>query len=139
MRHKRMGKGWSKRLSMEFDEQFVDRVLRVTGVVAALAGLCGWAQWGSEWALSFLLAAAWSIVNLWALAQVLIRVFMRGSRLAVALFFCLKVPILYGLILCYLIWAPWSPSALVCGITLPYLVILLKALGQSLVEAMGPK
>lgn len=121
------------------DEQFIDRVLRASGVVAALAGLCGWAQLGSEWALSFLLAAAWSIVNLWVLAQVLIRLLQHGSRLALIVFFCLKIPILYGLILCYLFWAPWSPSALIGGITLPYAVIVLKALGRFLVDAMGRK
>jgi len=121
------------------DEQFLDRVVSASGLVAALAGLCGWGPLGSEWTLSFLLAAAWSIANLWILARLLILVFQRGSRFALALFLCLKIPILYGLILCYLIWAPWRPSSLIGGITLPYGVIVLKALGRFLVEAMGRK
>jgi len=119
------------------DEQFIDRVLRTSGVVAGLSGLCGWAYLGPEWALAFLLAATWSIVNLWVLARLLILLFKQGSRLGLALFFCLKVPVLYGLILAYLLLVPRRPSALIGGVTLPYAVIVLKALGRSLVDAMG--
>jgi len=121
------------------DERFLDRVLRASGVVAGLAGLCGWAYLGSLWALAFLLAAAWSIINLWVLACLLIQVFERGNRLSLLLFFCLKVPVLYGLILLYLLFVPIRPSALIGGVTLPYVIIVLKALGRFLVEAMGQK
>jgi len=121
------------------DERFIDRVLRTTGIVAALIGLCGWAYLGTLWARAFLLAAAWGIVNLWALARLLLIVHAYAPRWAVVLFLCLKIPVLYGLILCYLVWVPWRPSAFLGGISLPYAVILLKALGRVLVEAMGRK
>jgi len=121
------------------DEQFIDRVLRASAVAAAVAGLCGWAYWGPQWALAWLLASAWSIVNLWVLAHLLKRLFQRGSRFALVAFFCLKVPVLYGLILCYLLWVPWRPSALIGGIILPYAVIVLKALGRFLVDSMSRK
>jgi hypothetical protein len=121
------------------DEQFIDRVLRASGVVAGLVGLCGWACLGAAWATAFLLAAAWGIVNLWALARLLLIIHAHAPRWALAAFLCLKIPILYGLILSYLLWVPWRPSALIGGISLPYAVIILKALGRFLVEAMGRK
>ena len=121
------------------DENFIRRVLKASVVVAALVGLCGKAYLGSLWAFAFILAAAWSIVNLFVLERLLILLFQRESRLALAAVFCLKIPVLYGLILLYLIEVPWRPSALLGGITLPYAVIVLKALGRSLIEAMGRK
>jgi len=53
------------------------------------------------------------------------------------LFLCLKVPVLYGLIILYLFYVSWQPSALIAGITLPYAVMVLKALGRFLIEAMN--
>ena len=121
------------------DERFIDRVLVASGILAALIGLTGWAYWGAEWSLSFLLAATWGIVNLWSLARLLVNLFETRNRLGLLLFFCLKVPVLYGLILLYLLYVPWQSSALIYGVTLPYAVIVLKALGRSLNDAMSRK
>jgi len=121
------------------EEKLVRRVLKASVVVAALVGFCGAVYLGTLWAFAFILAAAWSIVNLWVLERLLVLLFRGGSRLALAAVFCLKIPVLYGLILLYLIAVPWRPSALLGGITLPYAVIVLKALGRSLIEAMGRK
>ena len=121
------------------EEKLVRRVLKASVVVAALVGFCGAVYLGTLWAFAFILAAAWSIVNLWVLERLLVLLFRGGSRLALAAVFCLKITVLYGLILLYLIAVPWRPSALLGGITLPYAVIVLKALGRSLIEAMGRK
>jgi hypothetical protein len=121
------------------DERFIRRVLQASLVMTAVVGLCGLSFAGPLWAFAFLLAALWSTANLWALEHLLILVFRKGNRLSLAVFFCLKVPILYGLILSYLLWVPWRPSALIGGVTLPYAVMVLKALGRSLVDAMGQK
>jgi hypothetical protein len=121
------------------DEQFIPRVLRASVVMTALIGLCGLAYPGPLWSFAFVLAGLWSTANLWALEHLLMLLFRKGNRLALVAFFCLKIPILYGLILGYLLWVPWRPSALIGGVTLPYAVIVLKALGRSLVDAMGRK
>jgi len=122
------------------DERFIDRVLVASGIFAALVGLTGWAYRGAEWSLSFLLAATWGIVNLWVLAWLWeVLLFETGNRLRLLLLFCLKVPVLYGLILLYLLYVPWQSSALIYGVTLPYAVIVLKALGRSLNDAMSRK
>lgn len=121
------------------DEDFVRRVLKASVVIAALAGLCGMAYLGPLWAFAFILAAAWSIVNLWLIERLFTTLLLGQSRVALVVIFFLKVPVLYGLILLYLIVVPWQPSALLGGIILPYAVIVLKALGRSLVETTGRK
>jgi hypothetical protein len=121
------------------DEQFIQRVLKASAVVAALIGLYGLVYLEPLWAFAFILAAAWSIANLWVLEHLLILLFERGGRLALVVLFCLKIPILYGLILVYLLFVPRRPSALIGGVTLPFVVMVLKALGRSLVDAMGRK
>ena len=121
------------------DEKFIRCVLKASAVAAALLALCGRVYLGSLWAFAFLLAAAWSIVNRWVLERLFILMLQGQSRLALAAIFCLKIPVLYGLILLYLVAVPWRFSALLGGITLPYVIIVLKALGRSLVDAMGRK
>lgn len=121
------------------DERFIRRVLQASLAMTAVVGLCGLSYAGPLWAFAFLLAALWSTANLWALERLLILLFRKGNRLALVVLFCLKIPVLYGLILGYLLWVPWRPSALIGGVSLPYAVIVLKALGRSLVDAMGRK
>ncbi|MCX8035750.1 MAG: hypothetical protein N3D11_01600 [Candidatus Sumerlaeia bacterium] len=119
------------------DERFIDRVLQASGVMGGLGGLCGWALGGPEWALAFLLAAAWSIANLWVLAYLLVVVVKRARRGTMLAFLLLKTVILYGLIVLYLFFVHWTFSALMCGLTLPYVVMVLKAGGRVLVDAMN--
>jgi len=120
---------------MEAD--FLRRVYKASAAMAALIALCGAAYIGALWALAFLLAAAWSVANLWTLERLLTVVVRRGRRTAIAGLFCLKLPVLYAVLALYLLFVPWSAGALLAGLTLPYAVIVLKALGLSLVESMG--
>ncbi len=126
----------SKRRVDHVDERFIDRVLQASGVIGALAGLCGWALGGPEWALAFLLAAAWSIVNLWVLAYFLVVILKKARRRTLIAFFLLKTVILYGLIVLYLFFVQWTFSALMSGLTMPYIVMVLKAVGRVLTDAM---
>jgi len=119
------------------DEGFIGRVLKTSAVVGPLFALCAYACLGPLWSFSFLLAAGWSIANLWALKGLLKALVLREGLLKLGSFFFLKVPILYGVILFYLIAVPWKASALITGFSLPYVVIVLKVLGRALVETMG--
>lgn len=120
-------------------EDLLHRVRKSSAAVAVLVTLIGLVARGPQWSLAFALAAAWSIANLWVLERLLTLLIRRGSRLALLVVFCLKVPILYGLMLLYLIAIPWRPSALLGGISLPYAVIVLKAVGHVLIEATARK
>lgn len=126
------------------ERDFLKRVYRASVAMTLIIGVYGAVYVDGQWALAFTLAAAWSIVNLWAwerlgvqLEPILSIYSQKGSRRALVGFFCLKVPILYGLILLYLITIPLRPIAVIGGVFVPYGVITLKAAGHALAQAMG--
>jgi hypothetical protein len=125
------------------DEAFLKRVYRTSWILAALVTLFGATYGGVRWGVAFGLAGAWSIINLRVLEYLLILYLKRRGRLRLIIVFLLKILGLYGLLLGGLFVirlhdgrmpiAPWFRSALLCGISLPYAVIVLKALGRVLV------
>ena len=116
------------------DEGFLRRVYWMSLVLAPLVALAGAAYLGWLWGITFLIAGIWAVANFWALAA-LLRLRMEGGRpLAMGGIFFLKVGILYGFMVAYFTLAPIDFGALVGGVSLPLVVIVLKAIGQFLTE-----
>jgi hypothetical protein len=124
-----------------FVEGFIRRVLRASAVFGPLIGLCGMAYLGSLWAFHFVLTAAWSTVNIWVLEQLFVCWFQKKDRVRMIVIFFLKVLVLYGLFLTYLHAVPWQDwaSAVIGGFSLPFAIMVLKALGLALNEVMGQR
>lgn len=95
---------------------------------------------GLSFATGFLIGALWNIVNLWILARI-IAIFLSLSKEGkrkkkVAFLFVLKFPVLYGLGYLTVRYGGFSAVGLLCGFSLPFTVIIFKALGRSLTYGM---
>lgn len=120
-----------KDFSGGLDPRFLHRVNLGSALVSGLGGLIGASAVSPWWGLGFAAFGLWATANIWALSLVLRQV-VAPQRSALDLLgaLALKIPVLYGLGF-LLLWKGGFPAvSVVCGISVPLAVILLKAIGR---------
>ena len=117
-----------------FDASFLRRVhlgsLALTVLFAAFTALYVSLDFG----LGFLCAGLWSTTNLWVLERLMREAIRPGRRdlLTVAGAGVVKLPVLYGLLILMLMRGGFPAASVVIGLSLPLIVIVLKAFGRAL-------
>jgi hypothetical protein len=114
------------------DDRFLRQVRWITlGFAVVLGGLL-MLRVHPRFGAGFAVAGIWGVANLWALEH-LIRLSLRPSGrqpLAIALALLVKLPLLYAAGAALVLTGAFPARALVLGVSLPLLVITLKALGR---------
>ena len=93
---------------------------------------------GGHWALGFLLAAFWSVANLWMLER-LVRLAIRPGdrdRVAIAVGILIKLPLLHALLFLLVFKGGFAATAVAAGVSVPLSVIFLKVAGRLFVTRM---
>jgi len=113
------------------DPRFLHRVHLASAVVSGLGGLIAMSAVSLSWGLGFAAFGLWATTNTWALSRVL-RPVVVAQRSTVDLIgaLALKIPILYGLGFLLLWKGGFPPVSIVCGVSVPLAVILLKMIGR---------
>ena len=120
-------------LSSALDRAFMVRVhktsLLIAGVVAVIASM---STIGGNWALGFFGCAMWSTANLWTLERLMRSALVPGSKdkIALALGILVKLPVLYALLVVFVLTGNFPAAAVMIGVSVPLGVILLKVIGR---------
>ncbi|MBD3299487.1 MAG: hypothetical protein GF341_12585 [candidate division Zixibacteria bacterium] len=120
--------------------EFIKRVQRATLVVGVLAFAFVALYYSPNFGLGMLVGCLWGVANFWALEHVLTAVLRPDAvdRRRAFIFAGIKFPVLYaaGIIV---LWKGWfEPVSLVAGFSLLFLVVLLKALGRTVLKMDQP-
>lgn len=126
--------------SVGLDAAFLRRVHQADLGLTLLFGLLFLFAIGPRWALGFTALGLWSTANLWVLERLLREAIRPEGRDAVAIgvIAILKLPILYGGLVALLFWGDLPPVSVVLGLSVPMVVIFLKALGAVLARPTTP-
>lgn len=122
-------------LTRALDQAFMARVLRTSLLMAGLIALCAaFTTIGARWSLGFLLAALWSVANLWTLERLVRAAVRPGShdKIAIGTGLLVKLPVLYALVVLLIMQGNFAATALVAGVSVPLAVIVLKVAGRVL-------
>lgn len=116
-------------------------VHRANVVLTLLFGLLILFRVGQPWALGFTALGLWSAANLWVLERLLRAAIRPDGRdpVTIAVVGVVKLPILYGTLIALLMWGELPPLSVVTGLSVPIVVIFLKALGAVVAGATAPK
>ena len=131
-------------LSGALDQAFMARVLKASLFLGGLVALCAaFTDIGGNWSMGFLLAALWSIANLWTLERLIRASLHPGSRdkVAIGMGLLVKLPLLYALVTLLIFKGGFAAGALAAGVSVPLVVILLEVAGRMLalrLRAGGP-
>jgi len=127
--------------ALTLDETFMRSVHRANVALTLLFGLMILFGVGQEWALGFTALGLWSAANLWVLERLLRAATRPDGRdpVTIAVVGIVKLPILYGALIALLLWADLPPFAVITGLSVPIVVIFLKALGAVVAGATSPK
>jgi hypothetical protein len=103
--------------------------LLIAGVVAVIASM---STIGGNWALGFFGCAMWSTANLWTLERLMRSALVPGSKdkIALALGILVKLPVLYALLVVFVLTGNFPAAAVMIGVSVPLGVILLKVIGR---------
>ena len=87
------------------------------------------------WGLAFLVAGLWSTANFWVLERLLRAAMQPQGRdlITIAVAAVVKLPVLYALLLWMLMRGGFEAVPMAAGLSMPLVVIVLKAIGRSLV------
>lgn len=123
-------------LTRALDEAFLARVrkasLLLAGLVAAFSAL---STLGTNWALGFLGAALWSTANLWTLERLIrgsLHPDVEHSRMELTIGILVKLPVLYALLVLFILKGGFQAIPVLLGVAVPLLVIILKVAGRML-------
>lgn len=111
---------------------FIDRTIQISWVIGALLFVFlspsspPSVTWGSS------IGVFLSGLNLWILRTLFGSLLNGSSKKKTISYFCMKFPIFYGLLLLVLYFIPVSLGAFFIGFVLPFIVIILKMVGQAL-------
>jgi hypothetical protein len=113
--------------------EFIHRVIKTSLVLAVLILLFVTVYYDFKFGAGILAGCIWGCLNLYFLTQLITQIFSPGKEVKkrkVVLIAVVKFPLLYlaGFLLLKMNYFP--PISLVCGFTLIFLVIFLKALGR---------
>jgi hypothetical protein len=122
------------------DSAFIIRSLRTAVALALLGFVLGAYYLNFAAGVGFLLGALWSIANLYLIKVLIEKVITLAKRPAgpVALLVLVKFPLLYGLGFLVLSWGWYDVLAPLCGFSLPFVVVVLKAAGRLWLGIDGP-
>jgi hypothetical protein len=117
---------------VELDEAFLRRVHQANVGLTLLFGLLLLFSVDPGWAAGFTAFGLWSAANLWVLERLLRAAIRPGDRdpVTIAVVAVVKLPILYGGLVALLALGDFPPFSIVAGLSVPLVVIFLKALGH---------
>ena len=117
---------------VRLDEAFLRRVHQLNVALSLLFGLLLVFTVDPRWAAGFTATGLWSAANLWALERLLRASIRPAGRdpVTIVVIAVLKLPILYGGLVAMLIWADFPPVSVAVGLSVPLIVIFLRALGH---------
>ncbi len=121
------------------DREFLRRVYFASLGLTLLFGLGTAVRVDPRFGLALTLSGLWSTANLWVLERLLraaVRPTGRDTR-TVVWAAVVKIPVLYGLLV-LLLAQGMSPLAVLIGLSLPLLVVGLKAFGRAFFAGRGP-
>lgn len=117
--------------------EFLKRIFRSAMVLSVGLGVIVAFYFGWRAGVDFGVAAVWGTLNLRCIQMLTIEGTrpqgVRWGRMTVAAL--LKFPLLYGGGFLYAVLAHPGPLALLCGLSLVYVVILLKFLGRAMIDS----
>ena len=121
------------------DTAFVTRTLRASAWFGGLVCLLAAYYAGWNWSLGLALGTAWSMANLFLIKSLIERLIRTGERpwSAVLLLVLVKFPLLYLAGFLILRLGSYSPVAPLLGFWVPFVVMVLKALGRLLLGLQG--
>ena len=114
------------------DERFMRRVHQANAGLSPVFGLLLAFAVSPLWGLGFFVMGMWSTVNLWLLERLLRSATRPSGRdpVAILVVAVVKLPILYGALIGVLWWGGLPAASVVTGLSVPMVVIFLKALGR---------
>jgi len=117
---------------VELDEAFLRRVHQANVGLTLLFGLLLLFAVDPMWAAGFTAFGLWSAANLWVLERLLRAAIRPGGRdpVTIAVVAVVKLPILYGGLVALLALGDFPPFSVLAGLSVPLVVIFLKALGH---------
>lgn len=113
--------------------EFIHRVIKTSLVLAVLILLFVTVYYEFKFAAGILAGCVWGCLNLFFLTQLVTEIFSPGKEVRkgkVVLIAVVKFPLLYAVGYLLLKTSFFPPLSLICGFTLIFLVIFLKALGR---------
>jgi len=113
---------------------FIDRTIRISGVVGAVLFVFLTPYYPAAVTWGFLIGVALSGLNLWTLQSLFGSILRGSSKAKAASYLGIKFPLFYGLLLSVLYFISISHEAFFVGFVLPFVVIVLKTVGQVALE-----
>ncbi|HEX7401168.1 MAG TPA: ATP synthase subunit I [candidate division Zixibacteria bacterium] len=113
--------------------EFIHRVIKTSLVLAVLILLFVTVYYDFKFAAGILAGCVWGCLNLYFMTQLITEIFAPGKEVKkrkVVLISVVKFPLLYAAGYLLLKTSYFPPLSLICGFTLIFLVIFLKALGR---------
>lgn len=109
---------------------FIDRTIQLSWVTGAVlfVFLTPYSPIPVTWGVS--IGVFLSGLNLWILRTLFGSIFEGSSKVKTVSYLGMKFPIFYGLLLLVLVFIPVSLGAFFIGFILPFIVIVLKTVGQ---------
>jgi hypothetical protein len=122
--------------------EFIYRVIKTSLILAVLILLFVTVYYDFKFGAGILAGCIWGCLNLYLLTQLITHIFSPGKEVKkkkVVFVAVVKFPLLYltGFLLLKLNYFP--PLSLICGFTLIFLVIFLKALGRWILSMNNDK
>ncbi len=120
---------------MTVGSNLITQTIRTSFVIAGalFVVLAPYTSFASLWGFS--IGILLSVLNLWTLNHIFSTFFAPDSSKNKLFFYLgIKFPLFYILIISVLYWLPVSLSALTIGFLLPFGVMVLKELGQTLIK-----
>ena len=117
--------------------EFIHRVIKTSLVLAVLILLFVTVYYDFKFGAGILAGSIWGCLNLYFLTQLITEIFSPGKeakKRKVVLIAVVKFPLLYAAGYLLLKTSYFPPLSLICGFTLIFLVIFLKALGRWLLS-----
>jgi hypothetical protein len=113
--------------------EFIHRVIKTSLVLAVIILLFVTVYYEFKFAAGILAGCVWGCLNLYFLTQLITEIFSPGQEVRkgkVIMIAVVKFPLLYAAGYLLLKTGYFPPLSLICGFTLIFLVIFLKALGR---------
>jgi hypothetical protein len=122
--------------------EFIHRVIKTSLVLAVIILLFVTVYYEFKFAAGILVGCIWGCLNLYFLTQLITEIFSPGKEVKkgkVIMIAVVKFPLLYAAGYLLLKTGYFPPLGLLCGFTLIFLVIFLKALGRWILSMNNDK
>jgi hypothetical protein len=122
--------------------EFIYRVIKTSLILAVLILLFVTVYYEFKFAAGIAAGCVWGCLNLYFLTQLITEIFSPGKEVRkgkVIMISMVKFPLLYAVGYLLLKTGYFPPLSLICGFTLIFLVIFLKALGRWILSMNNDK